>query len=197
MSKSINNNNYVVTDDTKTIDFVISKATYDMSGVVISQKAQSKKIDITRYTTNYLLDVSYKQTTDISNVSCKTLVQVHANANADLENSKFGVIYLKNSDKEFVIEDKYNSETLDEFVKSINATFVEIKASSETKETLLRASLDFEFSEQYSAVIVSVVDGKVLFSQQANICNKDMVKYYLDNNLITNEKEVAALQQLK
>ena len=111
--------------------------------------------------------------------------------NFDLIESEatYKIVVVKTSNLNGSIKDLFEHESIEDFIEEYNGLIY--------NHDVLKISLESEIDEQYTVCLVGVIEGYYYFSKEVTYSIKDVVNYYLNNNILTDQLMIDVLSTIK
>ena len=166
--------------------------------VFASNEPVDVKVDLKKVRTNSYLHVSYKEVeNEITEANVSYAIQTEISSLYNLDDVTYGVICVESSKLEGLIKDSYESGSASELAEKLGGTYKILARNQKDSQTFeINSKLNLDTTKSYVAVIVCEQDSKVIFANQTTLNLREMIGYYLDNNLIKDAKQVSVLEYL-
>ena len=98
------------------------------------------------------------------------------------------ILALKTNDLNGSIYESFDHDSIQDFVGEYNGLIYEFTES--------KISIDADVDEQYTVCLVGCIEGYYYFSDEVTYSIKDVVNYYFDNNILTDQVMIDVLSTL-
>ena len=154
-------------------------------------------VDLSDVRTNSYLKVNYQVLKgEISNATVKAVAVSHINKEYNTDSVTYGVIYTKKTNVSKLIKLLYKEGNAQELASLVNGKYVSCDVKENENDVTVEAVLDLDMNSDYVAVVVCEQNGEIIFANQATLNIKNMINYYLSNNLISDAEQIKVLQSL-
>ena len=155
-------------------------------------------IDLSEVRTNSYLKVTYQTLKgEIQNANVKAVAISHIEKEYNTKSAKYGVIYTKKTNVSKLIKLLYKEGSAETLATLVNGKYVSCSVKENENDVTVEAVLDLDMNSDYVAVVVCEQNGEIIFANQATLNVKNMVNYYLTNNLIKDEEQIKVLESFK